>query len=201
MQKYPDIAYAHGLRLVATPAAASAIPSALTSTNSTPINASAFSFGNFPFGNSQDAGGDGGRGVHLPTMDGIANCDSDSVDAFEKNSLSGGQYSLNCATDDMEVNIDSIDFSHGSNVDDSRQSEHENDLDGAELDAFVHLIAADSMLDQLSSANAAAASAAAATAAAPKYSKKRTAVKKGSKGSVAAPEPNPHHEEVLFNAL
>lgn len=144
----------------------------------------------------------GGRSAAV-TAEGIADCDLESLDA--PNSLAGGPYLHGMhLTEDMDVNIDAIDFSPdgtngtGGNGDFSPTRSGDQDLDGAELDAFVHLIAADSMLDALSSANAAAASAAAATAAAPKYSKKRTAVKKGAKATATTPvEPNAHaHEEV-----
>jgi hypothetical protein len=186
--KYPDIAYAHGVRQ-ASHTSAQASPtltsisalyaaSPLTSAEHTPVHSQSLASPDFPlrdaFGNPISSNSRHPLDAHLG---GIAGFGSNSTDAFEKNSLSDGHYITNVhASDYIDMNLENIDFAH------SPRDIERSELDGSEMNAFVQLMGADSLLESLQDAPNDSNSGGGL----PKYSKKRTAVKKTSKTPAAA---------------
>jgi hypothetical protein len=187
--KYPEIAYANGIRLTNTPLASPALSSvpgmfsALPSTGNTPVHAQQ-SFRARSQSQDSNQAPNGRNGI-------ASGCESSSVDGYEKHSLSGGQY-LHDHHDCGDMNLEHIDFGQVPQRDIER-----SELDGSEMDAFVQLLAADTLLDQLQPGDPSGAGGA------PKYSKKRSAVKKSSKGQPTTPATNASattesHEEVGY---
>jgi hypothetical protein len=197
--KYPDIAYAHGVRQ-ASHTSAQASPtltsisalyaaSPLTSAEHTPVHSQSQSSPDFPLSNAFGHPSSSGSRHHLDMhLGGIAGFGSNSTDAFEKNSLSDGHYITNVnASDCIDMNLENIDFAH------SPRDIEKSELDGSEMDAFVQLMGTDSLLESLHGAQNDSNG-----GGLPKYSKKRTAVKKTSKTPAAATSATSteNHEEV-----
>lgn len=175
--------------------------SPLTTAGNTPVNSQSSPFTYFDgVGGASGGLGNGGAfgsGLSLSAdaMDGIADCGSASNDAYDRNSLSG-HYLGNTNEADI-MNIESLDFAQSptGGIGAGRMSIGEeavkSELDGGEMDSFVQQIA---MLDgnHVDDGNAAASNSA------PRQSKKRTALKKSSKGVPIATTPasTESHEEV-----
>lgn len=219
MTKYPDIAYAHGLRLPEQPlnSPSAACGSPLTN-SSQPNTLPQVGDGlHSPFYTASSSGGR--RGLHpgfdekhlTSSNEGVGGVlgrdrtasgqlaggigyESASVDAYDENNrnsshlhalplhLDSHAYLTHLAgssldTHDHEMSLDHADFTAST------------DLDGTELDAFAtHLLASDVPMMELANSN---------TASIPKYSKKRTALKKSSKNAAAATTAvADNHEEV-----
>jgi hypothetical protein len=194
--KYPDIAYAHGVRQAShggpqdsptlTSISALYAASPLTSAEHTPVHSQASP--DFPLPNAFAHPSSSGSRHHDVHLGGIAGFGSNSTDAFEKNSLSGGHYITNVhASDCIDMNLENIDFAH------SPHDIEKSELDGSEMDAFVQLMGTDSLLESLHGAQNDGNN-----GGLPKYSKKRTAVKKTSKtpAPAAGSTVTENHEEV-----
>ena len=210
--KYPDIAYANGVRLLGSSKPRLSVShhhqrhhsgggdggSEHSSTVSTPMDGQTGGMLSPGTVTSTASGGSGVSKLAEAHLESIAECDTFSSDAFDRSSLSGagGRYIHNSnEPDSLELHLDGLSDFHAPQL---QSYLDKADLDGSELDAFVQLMAADAAVDDMHMNESTAAGQ-------PKQGKKRTALKKSSKtpSAVAASSsggntPSGNNEEVRF---